>query len=75
MTVFQSESVTKKVDELFEKIANDLAGNDECQSMDLPGDCSITDDCLEITCSADFAGKITTITLTINRYGTYSKIK
>ncbi|XP_078381676.1 uncharacterized protein LOC144664433 isoform X2 [Oculina patagonica] len=60
-------SATKKLDELFEKIANGLAGNDECKSMDLPGDCSITADCLKITCSADFGGKTTTLTGTINR--------
>lgn len=44
---------------------NGLAGNDECKSMDLPRDCSITDDCHEITCKADFGGKSLTLTVTI----------
>ena len=72
---FPTESATKKIDELFEKIANSLAGNDECKSMELPGDCKITDDCLQITCSTNFGGKTTTLKININRYYTFAVAK
>lgn len=35
--------------------------------MDLPEHCTITDDCLKITCSAHFGGKVSTLTVTVNR--------
>ena len=71
---FLTDSATKQLDELFEKIANGLAGNDECKSMDLPGDCSVTADCLKVTCNANFGGKTTTLTGTINRYDRFTPV-
>lgn len=61
------DSATKKLDELFEIISNSLAGNDKCQDTDLPGDCTITSDCLKITCNAHFGGKTITLTVKVNR--------
>ena len=62
-----TDSATKKLDELFEIISNSLAGNDECKDTDLPGDCTITSDCLKITCNAHFGGKTITLTVKVNR--------
>ena len=71
---FLTDSATKQLDELFKKIANGLAGNDECKSKDLPGDCTITADCLKVTCNANFGGKTTTLTGTINRYDRFTTV-
>ena len=62
-----TDSATKKLDELFEIISNSLAGNDKCKDTDLPGDCTITSDCLKITCNAHFGGKTITLTVKVNR--------
>lgn len=67
MFLFLSESATKIIDELIHNVANGLAGKDKCASRDLPGDCSITGDCSQITCSTNYGGKTSTLKVTINR--------
>lgn len=61
------DSATKHLDGLFEMISNDLAKNDQCLDMELPGDCSITADCLKITCKEKFVGKNAVVTVSLNR--------
>ena len=64
------ESSTKKLDELFEKISNELALDDECKSMEIPSPakCFISDNCLNITCHSKFSERLTTLTFKFNRY-------
>ena len=42
--------------------------------MDLLGDCTITDDCLQITCKTDFGGKTTSLTVNVNRLVKYNAL-
>ena len=69
-TYFLSESSTRIIDGLIVGIANGLADNDGCVSMDLPRDCTITSDCSQITCSTSLGGESSSLTVTINRYDT-----
>lgn len=61
------ESSTRIIDGLIVGIANGLADNDGCVSMDLPRDCTITSDCSQITCSTSLGGESSSLTVTINR--------
>lgn len=61
------ESSTRIIDGLIVGIANGLADNEECVSMDLPGECTITSDCSQITCSMSLGGESSYLTVTINR--------
>ena len=63
-----TDSATEVIDQLFENVAARLAGNKKCESVDpLPG-CSITSDCLQITCNVNFVEKQAALRATINRF-------
>ena len=69
-TYFLSESSTRIIDGLIVGIANGLADNEECVSMDLPGECTITSDCSQIMCTTYLGGETISLKVTINRYDT-----
>ena len=63
-------SDTKLLDDLLQKIADSFAKNDKCKgfSSKLPKGCSITDDCVQITCDKNVAGKDIDLKIKVNRY-------
>ena len=58
------------MDGLIVALANELAGKDKCESMDLPDSCTITNDCSQIRCTPYPSGEPITLEVTINRYDT-----
>ena len=65
-----TDSDTKLLDDLLEKIADGLAKNDKCKNIkseSLSG-CTITEDCLELTCSKTLIKKEISLKMKVNRY-------
>ena len=62
-----TDSGTKPLDDLLEKIADGLAKHDKCKNIEIP-DCTITEDCLQLTCSKTVAGKDISLKMKVNRY-------
>ncbi|XP_015749077.1 PREDICTED: uncharacterized protein LOC107328849 [Acropora digitifera] len=65
----RKDSGTKPLDDLLEKIADGLAKNDKCKNIkseSLSG-CTITEDCLELTCSKTLIKKEISLKMKVNR--------
>ena len=62
-----TDSGTKPLDDLLEKIADGLAKHDKCKNFEIP-DCTITEDCLQLTCSKTVLGKEISLKMKVNRY-------
>ena len=62
-----TDSDTKLLDDLLEKIADGLAKNDKCKNIEIPG-CKITEDCLQLTCSTNVIDKEISLKIKVNRY-------
>lgn len=65
----RKDSGTKPLDDLLEKIADGLAKNDKCKNIkseSLSG-CTITEDCLELTCSKKIIDKEISLKMKVNR--------
>ncbi|XP_067016249.1 uncharacterized protein [Acropora muricata] len=64
-----TDSATKLLDNLVEKIADALAKNDKCKSIkskSLSG-CTISEDCLHLTCSMKIVRKDISLRVKLNR--------
>ena len=62
-----TDSDTKLLDDLLEKIADGLAKNDKCKNIEISG-CKITEDCLQLTCSTKVIDKEINLKMKVNRY-------
>ena len=62
-----TDSGTKPLDDLLEKIADGLAKNDKCKNIEISG-CKITEDCLQLTCSTKVIDKEISLKMKVNRY-------
>ena len=67
---FLTDSGTKLLDDLLEKIPDSLAKNDKCKGFDskLPPGCSITEDCFHLTCARTLLDKDIILKMKVNRY-------
>ena len=63
-----TDSDTKALDDLLDKIADGLANNDKCKDLEVPAGCRITEDCVKITCEKNDFGKRLVVTSKLNRY-------
>ena len=64
-----TDSDTKPLDDLLEKVVDIIAKNDKCKGLDneLPPDCSITEDCFRLTCGKRVDNKDISLTMKFNR--------
>ncbi|XP_067057930.1 uncharacterized protein [Acropora muricata] len=62
----RKDSGTKPLDDLLEKIADGLAKHDKCKNIEIP-DCTITEDCLQLTCSKKEFDKEISLKVKVNR--------
>ncbi|KAK2566649.1 hypothetical protein P5673_009309 [Acropora cervicornis] len=64
-----TDSDTKPLDDLLEKIVDIIAKNDKCKGLDneLPPGCSITEDCFRLTCAKRVDNKDISLTMKFNR--------
>ncbi|XP_029213520.2 uncharacterized protein LOC114977090 [Acropora millepora] len=62
----RKDSGTKPLDDLLEKIADGLAKHDKCKNFNI-SDCTITEDCLQLTCSKKVLDKEISLKMKVNR--------
>ena len=64
-----TDSGTKLLDDLLEKVVDIIAKNDKCKGLDneLPPGCSITEDCFRLTCGKRVDNKDISLTMKFNR--------
>ena len=64
-----TDSGTKLLDDLLEKVVDIIAKNDKCKGLDikLPPGCSITEDCFRVTCAKKVDGKDISLKMKFNR--------